>query len=252
MLSIGQLADYVGVSPRAIRFYHQRGLLAEPERTSAGYRSYTAQDVVDLQRIKVLTDAGVPLSRVKELVDATPDALTTAIREIDADLRARIRDLQQTRKALAKLAEGEPFLPPGIAELQAQLRAAGVSEDALARERGAWILVGVLYPEVLPRWAEHQLKMLGIKEFRDLYLLTEALLDPEAEPDETLIEEIAQRTVALMAESIAPEREDWDIDQTAYHLVSSYQSTPAMDRLRTRIEDLVRRSDTIDHAWVRE
>jgi DNA-binding transcriptional MerR regulator len=31
-LKIGQLADYVGVTIRAIRHYHQRGLLAEPPR----------------------------------------------------------------------------------------------------------------------------------------------------------------------------------------------------------------------------
>ena len=31
-LTIGQLADYVGVTIRAIRHYHQRGLPAEPPR----------------------------------------------------------------------------------------------------------------------------------------------------------------------------------------------------------------------------
>ena len=33
----GQLADYVGVTVRAIRHYHQRGLLAEPPRDASGY-----------------------------------------------------------------------------------------------------------------------------------------------------------------------------------------------------------------------
>ena len=45
MLTIGKLADYVGVTPRAIRLYHQRGLLPEPARTPGGYRVYTAADI---------------------------------------------------------------------------------------------------------------------------------------------------------------------------------------------------------------
>ncbi|HYK31487.1 MAG TPA: MerR family transcriptional regulator, partial [Streptosporangiaceae bacterium] len=51
-LTIGQVADYVGVTIRAIRHYHQRGLLAEPERDYSGYRRYDANAVVDLIKIK--------------------------------------------------------------------------------------------------------------------------------------------------------------------------------------------------------
>ncbi|WP_435193151.1 MerR family DNA-binding transcriptional regulator, partial [Nonomuraea sp. bgisy094] len=32
MLTIGRLADYAGVTIKAIRHYHERGLLAEPDR----------------------------------------------------------------------------------------------------------------------------------------------------------------------------------------------------------------------------
>ena len=47
-LTIGQLARHVGVTVRAIRHYHFRGLLAEPARDASGYRRYGAQAVVDL------------------------------------------------------------------------------------------------------------------------------------------------------------------------------------------------------------
>ncbi len=58
MLTIGQLAAYTGVTVRAIRHYHQRGLLAEPARDSSGYRRYDGPAVVDLIRIKTLAEAG--------------------------------------------------------------------------------------------------------------------------------------------------------------------------------------------------
>ena len=50
---------------RAVRHYHQIGLLPEPERTYAGYRIYDAAAVVRLIEIRTLAEAGVPLARVR-------------------------------------------------------------------------------------------------------------------------------------------------------------------------------------------
>ena len=86
MITIGQLAGYAGVTIKAVRHYHQRGLLAEPPRDSSGYRRYSAQDAIELVKIKTLGDAGVPLARIKELLAADPDRYATAIAEIDRDL----------------------------------------------------------------------------------------------------------------------------------------------------------------------
>ena len=73
MLTISQLAAYAGVTVRAVRHYHQIGLLPEPARDRSGYRTYGAADVVRLIRIRTLAEAGVPLARVQELLDATPE-----------------------------------------------------------------------------------------------------------------------------------------------------------------------------------
>ncbi|SEG62582.1 MerR family regulatory protein [Nonomuraea solani] len=70
LLTIGQLAARVGMTIRAIRHYHQRGLLPEPERDASGYRRYGPRAVVDLIRIKTLVAAGVPLARVEQLLAA--------------------------------------------------------------------------------------------------------------------------------------------------------------------------------------
>ena len=59
MITIGQLADYAGVTIKAIRHYHQRGLLEEPPRDSSGYRRYRAEHAVQLVKIKTLAEAGV-------------------------------------------------------------------------------------------------------------------------------------------------------------------------------------------------
>ena len=65
MLTIGQLAAHAGVSTKAVRVYHAKGLLPEPSRDASGYRRYAAQAIIDLTRIVTLAQAGVPLARIR-------------------------------------------------------------------------------------------------------------------------------------------------------------------------------------------
>ena len=56
-LTIGQLAEYAGVTIKAVRLYHRRGLLPEPPRDTSGYRRYTAEDAIALVKIRTLAEA---------------------------------------------------------------------------------------------------------------------------------------------------------------------------------------------------
>src|SRR6185503_13732067 len=107
MLTIGQLASYAGVTIRAVRHYHQIGLLPEPERDASGYRTYDAAAVVRLIRIRTLAEAGVPLARVRQLLDADPDTFAAATTQIDRQLRTQIRALQEHRRRIAQLGSGD-------------------------------------------------------------------------------------------------------------------------------------------------
>src|SRR3954462_11009953 len=104
MLTISQLAAYAGVTVRTVRHYHAKGLLPEPERDRSGYRRYDAAAVVELVRIRTLADAGVPLSRVRELLAAGDREFAAAVEDIDRRLRAEIRARQRHRERIAKLA----------------------------------------------------------------------------------------------------------------------------------------------------
>src|SRR5258708_39382944 len=96
MITIGQLAAYAGVTIKAVRHYHKRGLLEEPPRDSSGYRRYAAQHAIDLLKIKTLAEAGVPLARVKELLAASPHRFAAAITEVDRSLQERPNDVRRT------------------------------------------------------------------------------------------------------------------------------------------------------------
>src|SRR6478736_2399278 len=129
MLSISRLATYAGVTVRAVRHYHQIGLLPEPERTYSGYRVYDAAAVVRLIRIRTLADAGVPLARVEQLLDADESEFAAAVAQIDAELRARVRELQEHRRRIARLADGDSLaVPPEVVAYLDRLRASGASE----------------------------------------------------------------------------------------------------------------------------
>jgi DNA-binding transcriptional MerR regulator len=170
-LTISQLAGHVGVTVRAIRHYHQRGLLPEPERDASGYRRYGAQAVVDLIRIKTLSDAGVPLARIEGLMAAGPDEFAAAVSDIDAALREKIRELTRSRRRIAELAGGERlFLPAEVVAVLDRLRDIGVSERSVQLERDAWITVAALSPEQIPPWARQKLAALADPEFRRIYL----------------------------------------------------------------------------------
>src|SRR5688500_4658280 len=102
MLTIGQLAAYAGVTVRAVRHYHQVGLLPEPERDASGYRRYGATAVVSLVRIRTLASAGVPLSEIGRMLDADGSAFAEAVERIDSRLREEIERLETSRKQIAQ------------------------------------------------------------------------------------------------------------------------------------------------------
>ncbi|MFF6772857.1 MerR family transcriptional regulator [Streptomyces sp. NPDC012637] len=52
------------MSTKTIRVYHDKGLLAEPDRDASGYRRYRATDAIELIKIRALAEAGVPLARI--------------------------------------------------------------------------------------------------------------------------------------------------------------------------------------------
>lgn len=240
MLTISQLARYVGVTVRAVRHYHQVGLLPEPDRSASGYRSYGADDIVALRRIKVLTDAGVPLARVRNLLDADAATLAAAVADLDRELRARIAALRATRRALAALADAdEPFLPPDVARLHARLRALGLSERTLALEREGWILTGALYPDLVGEWLALQQHLLDNPEYVELYLLTEQCMDWA--PDDPRIEDLAHRTVDLMARLRPPDSSHWEGDRVAFELVTAYRTevSAAWKRCTDRVQELM-------------
>lgn len=248
MLTISRLAEYVGVTVRAVRHYHRLGLLPEPERDSSGYRRYGGQAVVDLMKIRTLADAGVPLSRVQEILDAQPDDARSAIDDVDRELGRQIHELQQTRRRLRELRDGEDLvLRPEVVAYLDKIRELGLSERMIDLERDGWLLMQVLYPELVETGLPLTLAHLDDPEYVALYRLTDEAFDWD--PEDPRMCEIAVRNVDFIVNQGFMEANETPAndDPAAYGLVRTFNvdSSPAWLRLVDLVEqELDRRGIT--------
>lgn len=93
-MRIGELASASGVSARALRHYEEQGVLA-PGRTRAGYREYSASDVVRVQQIRAMIAAGVGTATIRRYLDCLRDDGTGVALELCPDLRAELDGLAE-------------------------------------------------------------------------------------------------------------------------------------------------------------
>jgi DNA-binding transcriptional MerR regulator len=185
MLTISQLATYAGVTVRAVRHYHQVGLLPEPERNASGYRTYGALAVVQLIKIRTLAEAGVPLAQVGELLEADEETFAEAVKEIDKRLRAEIKRLQANRQQIAELASGDSLVvPPDVVAYLQRLRELGISDRMVEGERDGWILIAARWPDRIPEWMPEKWAQLENPKLVRLYRVLGDLLETDTEdPD---------------------------------------------------------------------
>jgi DNA-binding transcriptional MerR regulator len=109
-LTIGALANAGGVNVETIRYYERRGLLPPPDRSGAGYRQYSADDLWRLGFIRRAKGLGFTLAEIAELLGRHTErsvvevlaAARTKLAEVEADiaslvtLRSNLRRLVQT------------------------------------------------------------------------------------------------------------------------------------------------------------
>ncbi len=218
MLTIGQLAAYCGVTVRAVRHYHQVGLLPEPERDASGYRRYGATAVVSLIKIRTLASAGVPLSQIGQMLEVDPSAFAETIGRIDRHLRGEIERLEISRKQIAQLTAGDGLaLPPEVVAYLDRLRQLGVSERIVEGERDGWILMMARWPDRVREWMPAKFAHLEDPRVVRLYRLLSELLDSDAGVDDPRVTEVAD----IMAE----------LNEEAYAFAETYRDEAAHDDL---------------------
>jgi len=113
LVPIGDFSRMTHLSVKALRFYHDQGLL-EPARIdpSSGYRFYDPGQVPIAQVIRRFRDLDMPLDQVRAVLKA-PD-VETRTKEIIAHLNAmeaKLAELQMSVSSLRALLEGPAVRP---------------------------------------------------------------------------------------------------------------------------------------------
>ena len=241
MLTISQLASYAGVTVRAVRHYHARGLLPEPGRDRSGYRRYDAGAVVELIRIRTLAEAGVPLSRVRDLLAAGEEEFAGAVEEIDRRLRAEIRQRQRHRERIAQLAAGDSLaLPPEAVAYLDRMHEFGFPERLIEIERDSWILIAAQMPEQVSAFMAFKHAQLEDDDLRRLYLDVGDLADCSTDDPRLplLADRVAAFIEALAAGAEGTEEEQPVSDDLVELLDAAFvEAFPCAPRLFTLLEE---------------
>lgn len=147
--STREVAELAGTSLRAVRHYHQVGLLVEPERNSNNYKQYGVAHLIRLVRIKRLSDLGFSLPQIAAIGD-TNDHPEQALRDLDAELAATIERLQHARADIGMILESAAptDLPPTFVPPETAAKLTDADRSLIV------VLTRVLGPQGLKAYAE--------------------------------------------------------------------------------------------------
>jgi DNA-binding transcriptional MerR regulator len=100
---IGEASRLSGVSVRRLRFYADKGLLPPAGRTESGYRVFTDSELVRLDLIRCLRDAGLGLEAIREVLShelSLNEALRLRLQALEVEIAAQRRVASALRAAL--------------------------------------------------------------------------------------------------------------------------------------------------------
>jgi DNA-binding transcriptional MerR regulator len=93
-LTVSKLAEHVGMTPDALRYYERTGLLPKPKRTASGYRLYDEETADRLRFIKGAQRLGLRLREIRELLEVLDRGLCPC-GHTEATLRQRVREIDE-------------------------------------------------------------------------------------------------------------------------------------------------------------
>ncbi|ANY05532.1 DNA polymerase III subunit beta family protein [Pseudonocardia sp. HH130630-07] len=138
LMSIGVFARRCGLTPGALRFYDDAGLLppawVDP---ASGYRYYRADQEERAVAVRRLREIGMPLVRVGTVLDADPDEAVRSIDEHVARAAAGIAEARRTAAALRSSLGASPgrtvaeLRSPVLADAMEQVLAATVHDPQI-------------------------------------------------------------------------------------------------------------------------
>ena len=208
--STRQLAELANTTVKAVRHYHEIGLLDVPERTANGYKQYGVSHLIRLVQIKRLSDLGLPLAQIAAMGRADEDS-DEAIRVLDAELAATIERLTRIRAELALILRhrAPPDVPPDFAP---------ISRDFSDTQRALLTVYSTVFSDE------------DMAEFRQMLAEPDETQDEfdrlPADADDATVERLVERMVPVVRAS--RERHPRLVDPTARSPLGAKRAMSAM------------------------
>jgi len=104
---IRDVAASAGLTPQAIRFYEKLGLIEKPQRTSGGYRVFSAGAVERIGFIKGAQKLGFSLDEIREVLrlkysgQSPCECVRRMLNRKLKELRGKIRQMDQMQREIS-------------------------------------------------------------------------------------------------------------------------------------------------------
>ena len=138
VLTVGQVAEQLGVTVRTLHHYDQIGLLSPSARSGAGYRLYTQADLTRMQNVVVYRRLGFPLEEIADLLDDAGPALVEHLQRQRAAVMSRLEEMSSLVTAIDRALEKEMNGVDLTKEEQRELFGDGFSEEYAAEAQERW------------------------------------------------------------------------------------------------------------------
>ena len=103
MLTVKAAADETGLTVKGIRFYEKIGLIRPAERSPAGYRLYSEEDVARLHQIHFYREQKFSLEDIDAMLNDPDVDLRSYLKRQLFDVEDQIRELERVRDTLDRV-----------------------------------------------------------------------------------------------------------------------------------------------------
>ena len=105
-MKINEVEQKVGITKKNIRFYEQEGLLKPERNVQNGYREYSEEDLILLQKIKLLRKLSVPIEEIRKIETGTL-TMDDALRRHHIYLEREQKNIEEMRLFCQMLMDGD-------------------------------------------------------------------------------------------------------------------------------------------------
>lgn len=136
-MSVGQVADLFAITVRTLHHYDEIGLVVPGERSPAGYRVYTHDDLARLSTVVVYRRLGFCLEEVAQLL-ADPSSVRDHLTRQRAAVMTRLEELRELVTAIDHALEKDMSNQQMTTQDVKELFGDGFSEEYQAQAQERW------------------------------------------------------------------------------------------------------------------